>query len=195
MTIPQIEEEQKKTRAEFDLVKAAYEGKLTEMRENKDKGFKLAEQALRMNLTDPQAQRVIADYYRMNKKWKEAEDALEFVAKAKPRSAGLRFIRGMIAKDRDNDCKKAVELFQDALTVDDKFNKARFYLAVCTDELGDKEKAAGIMKMVLTQAANHPGAKAYLKYSDVLADAKRAAAEAAATQAEVGGAAAEGAKN
>jgi len=171
-----LEAELQRLMPDFQSANQLYSTKVEEARQIREKGFEMVKRAHKLTKADALGQRLLADYYRLGERWKDVEETLEFVAKANPRSAGLRFIRGMVLKERDKDCPKAIEQFKEALHIDDKFNKARYFMGVCLAETGDTKAAKEVMELVLAQAPNHPAAKTYLKQleAESAADAKAA---------------------
>ncbi|MBI5494918.1 MAG: tetratricopeptide repeat protein [Deltaproteobacteria bacterium] len=129
--------------------------------------------------SDAALHRAMADYGRITGKWGEAETQLQYVQKLKPDSAGLRFVKGVIALQRDQKPDDAVALYDEALKIDPKFVKAKYFKGLALAKKGDNDKAAATMKEVLVESPGHTGAKAFLGLVGTLAQARKVAEEAA----------------
>lgn len=159
--------------------------KYNEMTEIKRKGFKLVEKAISMDTTSSEAQRAIADYYRIQGDKKKVEDALYYVEREKPNSAGMPFIRGA-ALLKENKFDEALPLFEEAIKRDANFMKAHYFKGLAQDGKGDKAGAKGTMEGILKISKNHPGAKVFLNLitlQELVAQQIKAAGEALPSEA------------
>jgi tetratricopeptide (TPR) repeat protein len=147
---------------------------------------KWAQKAGATDYSDASLHRAMADHARITGKWDEVTKQLEYVERQKPDSAGLRFVRGVVALEKDKDLAKADALFDEALSKDPKFMKALYFKALVADRKGDREGAAALMKKVLEGSPGHPNAQAYLGLLTLIQRAERVAADAkkAGTEAE-----------
>ncbi len=115
--------------------------------------------------------RVLADFYRIKGDRQSAEENLVLVDVNKEDSAGARFIRGAIAMDMDKDYDKAIAYFDEALSLDPNFVKAKYYKGMAQDKKGDHEAAKATMVDVLGDSSGHLGAKTYLEITDYITEA------------------------
>ena len=94
--------------------------------------------------------------------WADVQTQLHKAYELNPRSAGVRFIRGAIAMDRDQNWKAAIKHFEEALVLDPSFTKARYYLGLALDHAGDRARAVKEMERITLGQPGHRGAQQFL---------------------------------
>ncbi|GAB4292621.1 MAG: hypothetical protein Kow0090_06600 [Myxococcota bacterium] len=166
------------TKKKYDEINALYEFRRSEAAKKKNDGFEWSKRGIKAKSAHYASYRAIADYYRITRSWDKAEEQLDYVGKARPESAGLRFIKGAIAMERDKNFDKAISWFKEALEKDPKFTKAKYYIGLAQDAKGDKEGAQKTMEEILKTSPSHPGAQVYLKMTTVLDIVKKSLEEA-----------------
>ena len=173
--------EQEAAKAEFDKQR----GKLADIKKIFDKwqndaaavlnrAFTLIKDNVEAGPQNYMTARVLADYYRIKGVKPKALETLDIVAQENPNSTGLRFIKGAIAMTFDNKPDDAIKFYEEALKMDPKFTKAKYYLALAFDKKGDAAAAQKAMKEVLEMSPNHVGAKTYLQMTDYVTEGEKA---------------------
>ena len=84
--------------------------------------------------------------------------------KLNPDSNGLRFLRGVVALQREQELKQAERHFKEAVKNDRQFAKAQYYLALTYFKMRRMDDARRALDKTLKMSPGHPFANALRGY-------------------------------
>ena len=119
---------------------------------------------LKLNQETYEGYRLAADLFRLHSDWTQYDKFMKKLEARNPDSAGLRFLRGVVAFSRDKDYPTAERSLQEALTKDPQFTKAQYYLALTYLDMRSFDAARAALEQTLKISPGHPFANAIRGY-------------------------------
>lgn len=119
---------------------------------------------LKLNQETYEGYRLAADLFRLHGDWAQYDKFIKKLETRNPDSAGLRFLKGVVAFSRDKDYHTAERFLQEALAKDPQFAKAQYYLALTYLDMRSFDRARDALEQTLKISPGHPFANAIRGY-------------------------------